>query len=141
MDREQRVWSLESSDSGRCWWESPSVKKVSLIVKFVVDLKSNLSETMAHAAPPTDVELAIRIEKLADYVARNGAKFEQITRQNQQGNPEFQFLEEGNINNKYYRHVLNCLLNGGWTLDQIIQVRNSQPLLQTNTVKNLIICI
>jgi hypothetical protein len=91
------------------------------------------------ALPPSNVDLAIRIEKLADYVARNGIQFEQVTRQKQYGNPEFSFLEDGDANNAYYRHVVNCLQYGGWTLDQIIQVRNQSP--QNNTVSLLLLSI
>lgn len=87
------------------------------------------------AQPPSDTDLAIRIEKLADYVARNGVQFEHITRQKQQGNPEFQFLDQGDPNHGYYRHVLNCLQNGGWTLDQVIQIRN-----QSSTQSNNLVC-
>lgn len=50
-------------------------------------------------------------------------EFEQIMRQKQIGNPQFGFLEPNNPAFPYYRHVLNCLMNGGWTLEQIVQVR------------------
>ncbi len=47
-------------------------------------------------------------------------------RNKQQGNPAFAFLEPANPAFAYYRHVLNCLMNGGWNIDQIIQTRNQQ---------------
>ena len=36
---------------------------------------------MAAAPPPGDPDYASRIEKLAEFVARNGPQFEEVTRQ------------------------------------------------------------
>lgn len=42
------------------------------------------------------------IDKLANFVARNGSKFEEMTKQKQKGNPKFAFLFSGEFYN-YYR--------------------------------------
>ena len=78
------------------------------------------------ALPPGNADEADRIEKMANYVAKNGMPFEQVVRQKHAGNPQFSFLEMRGPSNAYYRHVLNCIMNGGWTLEQIVQVRQQQ---------------
>uniref|UniRef100_A0A1B0B7T4 SURP motif domain-containing protein n=1 Tax=Glossina palpalis gambiensis TaxID=67801 RepID=A0A1B0B7T4_9MUSC len=45
--------------------------------------------------PPRDVSLRNIIDKLAEFVARNGPEFEMITKQKQQNNPKFEFLYGG----------------------------------------------
>ena len=42
------------------------------------------------------------IDKLANFVARNGSKFEEMTKEKQKGNPKFAFLFSGEYYN-YYR--------------------------------------
>ena len=42
------------------------------------------------------------IDKLANFVARNGSKFEDMTKEKQKGNPKFAFLFSGEHYN-YYR--------------------------------------
>ena len=42
------------------------------------------------------------IDKLANFVARNGSKFEEMTKEKQKGNPKFAFLFSGEFYN-YYR--------------------------------------
>lgn len=46
-------------------------------------------------APPNDPEQRNIIDKLADFVARNGKEFEALTRDKQRGNPKFAFLHGG----------------------------------------------
>lgn len=41
------------------------------------------------------------IDKLAEFVARNGPEFEQMTMAKQQGNPKFGFLYGGDYYNYY----------------------------------------
>lgn len=43
------------------------------------------------------------IEKLAEFVARNGPEFESITKRKQQGNPKFEFLYGGE-DYAYYKY-------------------------------------
>ncbi|XP_073842021.1 SR-related CTD associated factor 6 [Musca autumnalis] len=45
--------------------------------------------------PPRDASLRNIIDKLAEFVARNGPEFEMITKQKQQNNPKFEFLYGG----------------------------------------------
>jgi len=47
----------------------------------------------------------------------------------QQGNPQFEFLKFGGSANGYYRHILNCMANGGWTLEQVRTVRDMRGSL------------
>jgi len=74
---------------------------------------------LAAQLPPPDPVLAERIEKTAFGVAKNGPQFEAMLVAKQQGNPQFDFLKYGGSANGYYRHVLNCMANGGWTLEQV----------------------
>lgn len=46
------------------------------------------------------------IEKLANFVARNGAEFENVTKSKQQDNPKFNFLFGGEFY-AYYQYRLN----------------------------------
>ncbi|KAJ3619166.1 hypothetical protein MTP99_005947 [Tenebrio molitor] len=55
--------------------------------------------------PPQDTELRNIIDKLAQFVARNGPEFEQMTKNKQKGNPKFQFLYGGEYFNYYQYKV------------------------------------
>ncbi|XP_039296295.1 calcium homeostasis endoplasmic reticulum protein [Nilaparvata lugens] len=55
--------------------------------------------------PPQDVELRNIIDKLAQFVARNGPEFEQMTKNKQKGNPKFGFLFGGEHFNYYQYKV------------------------------------
>ena len=54
---------------------------------------------------PADPELKNIIDKLANFVARNGPEFEQMTKQKQKGNPRFSFLYGGDHFNYYQYKV------------------------------------
>ena len=51
---------------------------------------------------PTDPEVRNIIDKLANFVARNGPEFEQMTMEKQRDNPKFYFLFGGELN-AYYK--------------------------------------
>ena len=51
------------------------------------------------------------IDKLANFVARNGPEFEQMTQQKQKDNPKFQFLFGGEYNG-YYKWKVACEQGG-----------------------------
>lgn len=55
--------------------------------------------------PPADVEAKNIIDKLAQFVARNGPEFEQMTKEKQQGNAKFGFLFGGEFFNYYQYRV------------------------------------
>lgn len=55
--------------------------------------------------PPQDIELRNIIDKLAQFVARNGPEFEQMTKNKQKGNPKFGFLFGGEHFNYYQYKV------------------------------------
>lgn len=57
------------------------------------------------AVPPSDPELQKRIDKLAEYAAKNGPEFEAMIREKQQDNPDYSFLFGGEGHN-YYRYKL-----------------------------------
>ncbi|XP_022918336.2 calcium homeostasis endoplasmic reticulum protein [Onthophagus taurus] len=57
--------------------------------------------------PPQDTELRNIIDKLAQFVARNGPEFEQMTKNKQKGNPKFQFLYGGEYY-AYYQYKVNA---------------------------------
>ncbi|XP_075731709.1 SR-related CTD associated factor 6 isoform X2 [Rhipicephalus microplus] len=60
-------------------------------------------------APP-DQELRNIIDKLAQFVARNGPEFEQMTKQKQKDNPKFSFLFGGEYY-AYYKHQVAAQQN------------------------------
>lgn len=60
---------------------------------------------MAVAKPPDDAELKNIIEKLGQFVARNGASFEAMTKSKQKDNPRFSFLFGGEGHDYYTYRV------------------------------------
>uniref|UniRef100_A0A0K8URH6 Calcium homeostasis endoplasmic reticulum protein n=1 Tax=Bactrocera latifrons TaxID=174628 RepID=A0A0K8URH6_BACLA len=56
--------------------------------------------------PPRDSSLRNIIDKLAEFVARNGPEFEMITKQKQHGNPKFDFLYGGEYAGYYQYRVV-----------------------------------
>lgn len=73
--------------------------------------------------PPDDIEMKNIIDKLAQFVARNGPEFEQMTKSKQENNPRFAFLWGGPYFNYYtykvtteqtvMRHKQSQALNSG----------------------------
>ncbi|KAL9701483.1 hypothetical protein quinque_004924 [Culex quinquefasciatus] len=55
--------------------------------------------------PPNDIELRNIIDKLAEFVARNGPEFESMTKTKQKGNAKFAFLYGGEYYNYYQYKV------------------------------------
>ncbi|KAM7535710.1 hypothetical protein Aperf_G00000101112 [Anoplocephala perfoliata] len=55
--------------------------------------------------PPTDPQRLAVIDKLAQFVARNGPDFEHMTMEKQYGNPDFSFLFGGEFSDYYKRKV------------------------------------
>ena len=53
-----------------------------------------------------DIELKNIIDKLAQFVARNGPDFEEMTKNKQKGNPKFDILFGGE-HYHYYRYKVN----------------------------------
>lgn len=53
----------------------------------------------------SDIELKNIIDKLADFVSRNGPEFEQMTKNKQKGNAKFSFLFGGEFYNYYQYKV------------------------------------
>lgn len=52
------------------------------------------------------------VDKTASFVARNGPEFEARIRQNELGNPKFNFLSSGDPYHAYYRHKVNEFREG-----------------------------
>lgn len=63
---------------------------------------------MSHPAPspPQDINLMNIIDKLAQFVARNGTEFEQMTRIKQEKNCKFSFLQPNDEFYDYYQYKL-----------------------------------
>lgn len=59
------------------------------------------------------------VDKTASFVARNGPEFEARIRQNELGNPKFNFLNSGDPYHSYYQHKVNEFREGKrkWELD------------------------
>lgn len=78
--------------------------------------------------PPNDIELRNIIDKLAQFVARNGPEFEQMTKKKQKGNPKFGFLFGGDYFNYYQYKVTTeqAILKAKAVRDNIQQI-GTQP--------------
>lgn len=60
---------------------------------------------MAPPLPPVDIEQQNIIDKLAEFVARNGPEFEALTSEKQRDNPKFAFLRGGEFHEYYIFRV------------------------------------
>ncbi|KAF5273036.1 hypothetical protein FQR65_LT04778 [Abscondita terminalis] len=67
--------------------------------------------------PPPEVRNIV--DKTASFVARNGPEFEARIRQNELGNPKFNFLNTGDPYHSYYQHKVNDFREGK-TQDAVI---------------------
>lgn len=61
---------------------------------------------MSAPPPPQDIQLMNIIDKLAQFVSRNGKEFEQMTNLRQINNAKFQFLKPGDEFYDYYQYKL-----------------------------------
>ncbi len=52
------------------------------------------------------------VDKTASFVARNGPEFEARIRDNEQGNPKFNFLNFGDPYHAYYQHKVKDIREG-----------------------------
>lgn len=59
------------------------------------------------------------VDKTASFVARNGPEFESRIRQNELGNPKFNFLSGGDPYHAYYQHKVNEIREGRGELNGI----------------------
>lgn len=55
---------------------------------------------------PSDPQLASIIDRLVDFVARNGPEFEKMMKIKQQNDDRFNFMNEGEPYNDYYQSRL-----------------------------------
>ncbi|XP_033103667.1 calcium homeostasis endoplasmic reticulum protein-like [Anneissia japonica] len=79
---------------------------------------------------PEDPELRKIIDKLANFVARNGPEFENMTKQKQANNPKFNFLFGGEYFN-YYQYKVS-------TESQIIRQQNQKLAQQQAILQDVI---
>lgn len=100
---------------------------------------------MDSPAPPNDIELRNIIDKLAEFVARNGPEFESMTKSKQKGNAKFAFLYGGEYYNYYQYKVVSkqqALMKqgigtgGGHPLSQQMSPFNQQQNLQQQSQNN-----
>ncbi|CAM9513767.1 unnamed protein product [Ascophyllum nodosum] len=66
--------------------------------------------------PPLDPKDAERVDKMADYVARNGGNFEEMVREREKDNRMLSFLFGGELH-EYYKWALHCA-RMGFTAEQ-----------------------
>lgn len=82
--------------------------------------------------PPEDFELRNIIDKLANFVARNGLEFENMTKNKQKDNPKFSFLFGGEFY-RYYQYKLTSEQQG---LNQQMSAQNVQETILQQTIQN-----
>lgn len=83
-----------------------------------------------YEVPPSDIQLIV--DKMASYVARNGADFESIVRS--KGDPRFSFLNDTHIYNAYYKHKLKVY--GGVTTPPETKVAEENDVKSSNDKQN-----
>eukprot|EP01066_Platyproteum_vivax_P013627 Platyproteum_vivax@DN6155_c0_g1_i1.p1 len=70
-------------------------------------------QPMLHIPKPPHIESTkLNIEKIAEFVFKNGQAFEEMTRQKNANNPNFQFLYAGGEFSEFYQFVLYCYRQG-----------------------------
>jgi hypothetical protein len=77
------------------------------------------------APAPSDAEECIAIDKLVEYVSRNGVAFEEKVKLNEVANPKFSFLyeEQNQAGYSYYQWRLFCVRRR-YTPDQVHAIEN-----------------
>lgn len=130
-------------------WYHPTTTNVSFPHKWIcrsrhkVNCNRSAPQTWLYIGYVADIELRNIIDKLAQFVARNGPEFEQMTKTKQKGNPKFQFLYGGEFFN-YYQYkvtteqasefcfVFVCLLAAVGNCLFFVSVLKQQGILTTN---------
>ncbi|XP_076903771.1 uncharacterized protein LOC143558915 [Bidens hawaiensis] len=89
-----------------------------------IDGNSHVIGSDVPPPPPRDEKIAKQIEVLCQYIAKNGEKFEEITRQKEAGNPDFEFLfggapgSEAAISHEYFKWMKRkCMFEKGHNRD------------------------
>ncbi|XP_066246637.1 splicing factor 3A subunit 1 [Euwallacea similis] len=82
-----------------------------------IEVAANGNEDAAPANPVVGIiypppEVRNIVDKTASFVARNGPEFEARIRQNELGNPKFNFLNTGDPYHAYYQHKVNEFKEG-----------------------------
>ncbi|XP_066149646.1 splicing factor 3A subunit 1 [Euwallacea fornicatus] len=82
-----------------------------------IEIATNGNEDAAPANPVVGIiypppEVRNIVDKTASFVARNGPEFEARIRQNELGNPKFNFLNTGDPYHAYYQHKVNEFKEG-----------------------------
>lgn len=76
----------------------------------------------------TDAGLRNIIDKLAEFVARNGPEFENITKHKQQGNPRFSFLYGGDYYQYYQWRVASEQARKSFVIREIQSVNQHSSI-------------
>jgi len=91
------------------------------------DKLKNIEPPPPEAYPPDDYQIANVIDKLAEFVKKNGPQFESMTKEKQKENPKFGFLDAEHPHNPYYKWKLWKLRNPDVDDKTIAQLRNQKP--------------
>lgn len=67
------------------------------------------------------------IEKTAKFISTQGPQMEILIKAKQSNNPQFEFLNQNNRVNKYYKHVLNAMKNGFYPETEVVQEDKPEP--------------
>ena len=80
---------------------------------ILTDASGATEDRPPFALKPDDPALLKRVQKVAEFVVKNGKKFEDVTREKQRDNRvEFSFLWPGGEGVDYYAWLKHCLKNG-----------------------------
>ncbi|CAG2064472.1 unnamed protein product [Timema podura] len=84
-----------------------------------------------HLALFRNTHMSYIVDKTASFVARNGPEFEARIRQNELGNPKFNFLNFGDPYHAYYQHKVKDFREGKGEF--VLFLRRAAPV--TNCVQ------
>ncbi|KAF5295974.1 hypothetical protein FQA39_LY12746 [Lamprigera yunnana] len=82
------------------------------VLTNVAPVISNGAETPEESSSAPINPVVDIVDKTASFVARNGPEFEARIRQNELGNPKFNFLNTGDPYHSYYQHKVNDFREG-----------------------------
>lgn len=67
------------------------------------------------------------IEKTAKFIAAQGAQMEILIKAKQSNNPQFEFLNQNNRLNRYYKHMLSAIKTGIYPTEEISEENTATP--------------
>eukprot|EP01133_Synstelium_polycarpum_P010902 gene10902-12707_t len=103
--------TTESASQARQMLQGKNMNGFTITINFRRFQNYDQSGNPLPSAPPQSAKEQTIIDKMADYVARNGPRFESYTQEKQRENQKFAFLNTGHPYHDYYRWKLWTIKN------------------------------